>query len=56
VLSGRATATAKTSSGPVEAVRVVRMARNSAVNARTKAINQLKAILVSADPALTRLA
>ena len=52
VLSGRATATAKTSNGPVEAMRVLRMARNSAVNASTKAINQLKAVLVGADPAL----
>lgn len=52
VLSGRATATAKATNGTVEAIRVVRMARNSAVNARTKAINQLKAILVGADPAL----
>jgi transposase len=43
VLYGLAAATAKTSCGPVEAIRVVRMARNSAVNARTKAINQLKA-------------
>ncbi|WP_214371388.1 IS110 family transposase [Pseudonocardia sp. H11422] len=52
VLSGRATATAKTSDGPVEAMRVLRMARNSAVNASTKAINQLKAVLVGADPDL----
>jgi transposase len=52
VLSGRATATAKTGDGPVEAIRVLRMARNSAVNASTKAINQLKAVLVSANPAL----
>ena len=52
VLSGRATATAKTSNGPVEAMRVLRMARNSAVNASTKAINQLKAVLVGADPTL----
>jgi transposase len=52
VLSGRATATAKSGNGPVEAMRVPRMARNSAVNASTKAINQLKAILVGADPTL----
>ncbi|GAA2900797.1 hypothetical protein GCM10010472_68870 [Pseudonocardia halophobica] len=31
---------------------VLRMARNSAVNASTKATNQLKAVLVGADPAL----
>jgi transposase len=52
VLSGRCTATAKTADGRVEALRVLKMARNSAVNARTKAINQLKAILVGADPEL----
>jgi transposase len=52
VLSGRATASAKTGNGPVEAMRVLRMARNSAVNASTKAINQLKAVLVGADPTL----
>ena len=38
----RATATAKTGSGVVEAIRVVRLARHSVVNARTKAINQLR--------------
>lgn len=52
VLSGRATAVAKTGDGPVEAVRVLKMMRDSAVHARTKAINQLKATLVTADPAL----
>jgi transposase len=52
VVSGRCTATAKTTDGPVEALRVLKMARDSAVNARTKAINQLKAILVGADPEL----
>jgi len=52
VLSGRATAIAKTADGPVEALRVLKMVRDSAVHARTKAINQLKAILVTADPAL----
>ncbi|MBA3528129.1 MAG: IS110 family transposase [Propionibacteriaceae bacterium] len=52
VLSGRATATAKTGDGAVEALRVLKLTRDSAVNARTKAINQLKAILVNAQPAL----
>lgn len=52
VLSGRAAAVAKTSQGPVEALRVLKMVRDSAVHARTKAINQLKAILVTADPAI----
>ena len=52
VVSSRATAEAKTSDGPVEALRVLRLARNSAVNASTKAINQLKAVIVTASPAL----
>jgi transposase len=52
VISGRATTIAKTGDGMVEAIRVMRTARNSAVNAQVKAVNQLKAILVSADPEL----
>jgi transposase len=52
VLSGRARATAKTSDGRVEAMRVLKIAKDSAVNARTKAINQLRAILVGAAPTL----
>nr|WP_229840050.1 IS110 family transposase [Streptomyces brasiliensis] len=52
VLSGRATATAKTSDGPVEAIRMFKMAKGSAIKSRSQAINQLKAVLVSADPAL----
>ncbi|WP_331745636.1 IS110 family transposase [Streptomyces mirabilis] len=52
VLSGRATATAKTSDGPVEAIRMFKMAKVSATKSRSQAINQLKAVLVAADPAL----
>lgn len=52
VISGRASAVAKTGDGPVEALRVLKMVRDSAVHARTKAINQLKAILVTAAPEL----
>jgi transposase len=52
VLSGRATATAKTTDGPVETIRMFKMAKSSAVKSRSRAINQLKAVLVSADPAL----
>ncbi|MEY9988168.1 transposase [Streptomyces sp. V4I8] len=55
VLSGRATATAKTSDGPVETLRLFKLAKNSAVKSRTQTINQLKSILVSADPALREL-
>ena len=52
VLSGRANGTAKTGDGPVEMLRMFRLARTSAVKARTQAINQLKAVIVGADPAL----
>lgn len=52
VITGRATAVAKAGDGPVEAMRVLKIARTSAVSARTKAINQLKAIIVSAPPEL----
>src|SRR6266536_2708946 len=52
VLAGRATATAKTGDGPVEMARMFKLAKDSAVKSRTQAINQLKAVLVSADPAL----
>jgi transposase len=52
VLCGRATATAKTGDGPVEMARMFKLAKDSAVKSRTQAINQLKAVLVAADPAL----
>ena len=52
VLSGRAAATAKTGDGPVEMVRMFKMAKDSAIKSRAQAINQLKAVLVRADPAL----
>jgi transposase len=52
VVSGRATVTPKTGDGAVEMLRVFKVAKDSAVKARTQAINQLKGILVSADPAL----
>ena len=52
VLSGRSASIAKTGDGMVEAMQLPKLARDSAVNARTKAINQLRAILVGTDPAL----
>jgi transposase len=52
VLSGRATAVAKTGDGPVEMIRMFKLAKGSAIKSRTQAINQLKATLVAADPAL----
>ncbi|MEU9489291.1 IS110 family transposase [Streptomyces decoyicus] len=52
VLSGRARARAKSGDGPVHSARMLKLAKDSAVKARTQAINQLKAVLVIADPAL----
>jgi transposase len=52
VLSGRATGSAKAGDGPVEMLRMFKLAKASAVKARTQAINQLQAVLVAADPAL----
>ena len=54
-LSGEAAATPKTGIGPVEAVRVLRTARDGAVKARTAAINQLKALIVTAPDQLREL-
>jgi|TARA_R110002072_G_scaffold170334_1_gene323841 transposase len=48
VLSGTATATPKNHSGACEAMRIASVARRSAVKARTQAINQIRALLVSA--------
>jgi transposase len=47
VLSGAATGTPKTRDGHVEAIRILRVERSSAIKARTQAINQLKALLVT---------
>lgn len=52
VLTGRATAAAKTSDGPVEMLRLFKLAKGSAIKSRTQAINQLKSVLVSADTTL----
>ncbi|SHM25922.1 IS110 family transposase [Streptomyces yunnanensis] len=51
VVSGRVRARAKSGDGPVQSVRMFKLAKGSAVKARTQAINQLKAVLVAADPA-----
>jgi transposase len=48
VLSGIATAVPKQQSGAAEAMRSVSVTRRSAVKAKTQAINQLRALLVSA--------
>jgi transposase len=52
VLSARATGTAKTGDGPVEMLRLLHLARASAVKSRTQAIHQLTAVIIGADPAL----
>jgi transposase len=52
VLSGRASSSAKAGDGPVEMLRMFKLAKASALKARTQTINQLKAVLVAADPAL----
>ncbi|MFD9509467.1 transposase [Streptomyces mirabilis] len=52
VLSGRAHARAKSGDGPVQIARMYKLTKASAVKARTQAINQLKAVLITADPAL----
>ena len=48
VLSGIATAVPKEQSGAAEAMRSVSVTRRSAVKAKTQAINQLRALLISA--------
>ncbi|MFJ5221228.1 IS110 family transposase [Streptomyces sp. NPDC088354] len=55
VLSGRATVTPKTADGPAADMRVLRLAKESAIKARTQAMNQLKAILLDIDPELRDL-
>jgi transposase len=52
VASGRATGSPKSRTGTVEAIRVLRIARRSAVKARTQAINQIRGLLVAAPTAV----
>ncbi|MFJ9648699.1 hypothetical protein [Streptomyces sp. NPDC101206] len=52
VITGRATATARAGDGPVETLRLFRMAKVSATKSRAQAINQLKAVLVATDAQL----
>jgi transposase len=52
VLAGEATAIPKSGDGPVEAIRVLRLTKRSAVIARTQAINQIHAALVTAPNAV----
>jgi transposase len=48
VLAGTATTLPKTGDGPVEMLRVLHITRETAVKARTQAINQLRALAVTA--------
>jgi transposase len=52
VLAGTATGQPKAGDGPVEMIRALRVARQSAVKARTQAANQLRALVVTAPDAL----
>ena len=57
VLAGQGLAIPKIGTGPVEAIRMIHLARNGAVKTRTAAINQLKSVLVTAPaPIRARLA
>lgn len=52
VLAGRATTIPKTNDGPVASIRALRIARRSAVKARTQTVNQLRGLLVTAPAGL----
>ncbi|ARH89307.1 hypothetical protein STRMOE7_02165 [Streptomyces sp. MOE7] len=49
VLGGRARSRANAGGGPVQCARLSELAKGSATKARTQAINQLKAVLITAD-------
>lgn len=51
-LNGDATGAAKSGGGPVESVRVLRLARRSAIKARTQAANQIRDLIVTAPDQL----
>ena len=56
VQSGDATATPKSHDGPVEALRTLKLVQRSATKARTQALNQLRALVLTAPEDLrTRL-
>ena len=52
VLSGTADAIPKSGEGEVEMIRMLKSAKDSAVKARTQAINQIKALAVTAPSEL----
>lgn len=52
VLAGVADATPKSGEGEVEMIRMLKSAKNSAVKARTQAVNQMKALVLTAPAEL----
>jgi transposase len=52
VLAGKASGAPKLADGPIEAIRMLRVARGGAVKAKTAAINRLRAMMVTAPDAL----
>jgi transposase len=52
VLAGMATATPKDTTGLVESIRVLKLARDSAVKTRTKTLNQIKDLRITAPAQL----
>jgi transposase len=52
VLSGAAAGVPKLRDGQVEAIRALRVARSSAVKARSQATNQIKALIITGPPEL----
>lgn len=52
VASGRATGAPKTRTGAVESIRMLRVARSSAVKSRTQAMNQIRTLLITAPAPL----
>jgi transposase len=56
VLAGKASGAPKLADGPIEAIRMLRVARNGAVKARTAAVNTLRSIVITApEPLRTQL-
>jgi len=52
VLNGEATARPRNSNGPVESIRLLKVARNSAVKQRTATANQIHAVITTATETL----
>lgn len=52
VLAGKASGAPKLADGPIEAIRMLRVARNGAVKARTAALNTLRSMVITAPRAV----